>query len=485
MVSPAGVVPETPDGAPEDGSPVGSLTELAALEAARHEKQELLDEAARAAVTERSTLRLPAGCSVDDLPALLHRYYWSEPAAEVVGHDPAELAGLALGHLKLAAVRPQGSATVDIQRLADGRAVIRMVTDDMPFLVDSVTAEVVRQGFDLQHIVHPVVVVRRDVTGRIKEFCDTAEVDAGGPDALSESWMAVVLDGPVDDESAADLVAGLRNVLTDVRAVHEDDQRMRTRALELAAHLETLAADQSAGAAGDPADDPAEAAALLRWLADGNFVFLGARDVRLTAARGKAVARALPGSGLGVLRSDTDQDPDQAAMPEAARTPEHRVLTVTKADARSTVHRPAWMDLIAVSLPGEDRGEPQQHRFVGLFSASAYTSSVLDVPLLRRRAAEVVARSGVPSDSHTGKGLLQVLETYPRDELFQVGTDDLLPVAMAVTPPGRPSRCWPGCTSWCARRCPSGGPARRSRPPSTWRRCRTSSPRRPAAGPTT
>src|SRR3954451_21916752 len=290
MASPAGVVPEIPERAPADGSPTGSLTELAALEAARHEKEELLDKAAESAATEPSKLRLPAACSPADLPALLHRYYWSEPAAEILGHDPTELAGLALGHLKLAEVRPQGSATVDVQRLADaaggtgaGRpaAIVRIVTDDMPFLVDSVTAEVVRQGIGLQHVVHPVVVVRRDVTGRIRAFCDSSSPDGCGADALPESWMAVVVDGPVDDEAAHDLVVGLRAVLADVRAVDEDAARMRARALELADRLEKLAGSGERPTSDDPADDPAEAAALLRWLADGNFVFLGARDVEL------------------------------------------------------------------------------------------------------------------------------------------------------------------------------------------------------------
>jgi glutamate dehydrogenase len=434
MASTTSVVPETPAHDPDGGPAAGSLTELAALEAARDEKRQLLDRAADAARAELgATSRLPAGCEPDDLPALLQRYYWSEPAAEVLGHEPAELAGLALGHLRLAEVRPPGSATVDVDRLPDGRAVIRLVTDDMPYLVDSVTAEVVRQGVSLAHIVHPVVVVRRDLRGRIKAFCDSALAVGCGPDALNESWMAVVLDGPPDDESAADLVTGLRTVLDDVRAVEEDAERLRVRALELAARLDELA---RGGAPrrddDDPADDPAEAAALLRWLADGNFVFLGARDVDLVAGRGKAAARAVPGTGLGVLRSDTDMSASVVRLPEAAHTPAQHLLAVTKADARSTVHRRAWLDLIAVSLPSEDGGAPRQYRFVGLFPSAAYTSSVLDVPLVRRRVAEVVARSGVPADSHTGKELLDVLETYPRDELLQVGADELLPVAMAV-----------------------------------------------------
>src|ERR687897_2629309 len=209
------VVPETPVRGQDGGPSAGSLTELAALEAARNEKCQLLAGAAEAAGWGRRDL--PAGCTADDLPALLKRYYWSEPAAEVLGHEPADLADLALGHLRLAEVRPPGSATVDAQRLPDGRAVIRLVTDDMPYLVDSVTAEVVRQGFALAHIVHPVVVVRRDLRGKIKAFCDSSLAVGCGSDALTESWMAVVLDGPLDDEAATDLVTGLRTVLDDVR----------------------------------------------------------------------------------------------------------------------------------------------------------------------------------------------------------------------------------------------------------------------------
>src|SRR6476620_2776305 len=118
MASTTGVVPEIPVREPDSGSGAGSLTELAALEAARDKKRQLLDRAAKAARAGlEGTKGLPAGCGPGDLPALLQRYYWSEPAAEVLGHDPAELAALALGHLRLAEVRPAGAATVDVHRL--------------------------------------------------------------------------------------------------------------------------------------------------------------------------------------------------------------------------------------------------------------------------------------------------------------------------------------------------------------------------------
>ncbi|TQN40810.1 glutamate dehydrogenase [Blastococcus colisei] len=424
-------VPPTPVRGPDGGPSAGSLTELAALEAARDEKRQLLGRAAEAALAAKRDL--PTGCTPDDLPALLQRYYWSEPAAEVLGHEPAELAELALGHLRLAEVRPPGSATVDAHALPDGRAVVRLVTDDMPYLVDSVTAEVVRQGFTLAHIVHPVVVVRRDLRGQILAFCDSSAAAGCGADALTESWMAVVLDGPLDEEASTDLVTGLRTVLDDVRAVDEDAERLRTRLLELAGRLDELVGVASpSGTDADPADDPAEAAALLRWLADGNFVLLGAREVEQATGRGKPSAAVVPGTGLGVLRSDTDMSEPTTRLPEAVRTPGQHLLTVTKADTRSPVYRRAWLDLVAVTLPPDRDGRARQFRFVGLFPSAAYTSSVVDVPLVRRRVAEVVARSGVPADSHTGKELLEVLETYPRDELLQVGADQLLPVATAV-----------------------------------------------------
>ncbi|MGR6966580.1 NAD-glutamate dehydrogenase [Geodermatophilus sp. URMC 61] len=427
MTRTTGAVPAIPVPAPADDGTPAAVTDLAALEAERSEKRRLLERAARAAL--EGAPGLPAGCGADDVPALLRRYYWSEPAAEVLDQDPADLAALALRHLRLAEVRPQGSATVDVQELpardgAGPRALVLVVTDDMPFLVDSVTAEVVRQGFGLEHVVHPVLVVRRDVTGRIRAFCDSADPQECGADALAESWMAVVLDGPLDDEATGDLVSGLRTVLDDVRAVHEDAARMRTRALELADRLERTTVSQETPA--DPADDPAEAAALLRWLTDGNFVFLGARDVDLVRNEGRTTARPVAGSGLGVLRGDADI----ATAPEAA--PGTTLLAVTKADARSTVHRRTWLDLVTVTLPGPDGSPARQHRLVGLFPTAAAAHTVREVPLVRRRAAEVVERSGVPADSHTGKALLDVLETYPRDELFQVGTDELLPVALAV-----------------------------------------------------
>ena len=215
------------------------------------------------------------------------------------------------------------------------------------------------------------------------------------------------------------------------------------------------------------------------------------------------------------------------------------LVAVTKADARSPVHRRAWLDLIAVSLPPDGGGRPGSTASSGCSPPRRTRAACVDVPLVRRRVAEVIARSGVPVDSHTGKELLDVLETYPRDELLQVGADELLPVALAVLhlqerrqtrlflrqdPTGRfwsalvylPARPVHdrgaagdaaaaaraagrhehrvhgavhrvGARPAALRRPRAGGQARarRSRWTSTSRRCRPSSPPPPAAGPTT
>jgi glutamate dehydrogenase len=417
--------------APVDGL-VDSPGDMASLEAAQEEKRRLLDRAATAArglLTGQGAL--PAGVQSADTPVLLHRFYAGEPAAEVVGHDPADLAALALGHLRLAASRRPGTPVVDVHRTDGGRAVLRVVVDDMPFLVDSVTAEVTRQGIAPDHVVHPVVVVRRDTDGGLVAFCDSADAATCGADAIAESWMSVVLSGQVDEEAATDLLAGIRTVLDDVRRAHTDAAALAERAEEIADVLDRLPAPEDAG---HPADDPAEAAALLRWLARGNFLFLGARAVELVGDSAEPAVDVVAGSELGMLRSSPDRATSVA--PAALAAPGARTarrVRITKGDARSTVQRPAWLDLVVVDLPSDSPGSRGRlHLLVGLFPNEAYTSSVRDVPLVRRTAAAVLARSGVPADSHSGKQLLDVLETYPRDELLQVDVDELLPVALAV-----------------------------------------------------
>lgn len=369
--------------------------------------------------------------------AFLRRYYRHVAPEDLVERDPVDVFGVAASHRRAAEERPQGTAvvhvftpTVDEHGWSCGRTVVEIITDDMPFLVDSVTMALNRHDHVVHVVIHPQIVVRRDVAGRLLEVCDLDENDptlAEIPDAVVESWMHVEIDRRDDPDDQRRIEQVLRSALQDVRDAVEDWPRMRQRCEEIAESL-------------DPATLPVpeveveEARELLRWLADDHFTFLGYREYVLDHADDDDVLRAVTGSGLGILRADQNVSESFAKLPAEVRAQarEKHLLVLTKANSKATVHRSAYLDYIGVKV-FDDHGEVVgERRFLGLLTSAAYIESVTRIPVLRRRVREVLERSGFAATSHSGKDLLQVLETYPRDELFQTSTDELFPIAMAV-----------------------------------------------------
>jgi glutamate dehydrogenase len=369
--------------------------------------------------------------------AFLRHYYRHVAPEDLVDRDPVDVFGAAASHRHLASVRPQGRSlvrvstpTVEEHGWSSGHTVIEVVTDDMPFLVDSTTMALSRQDRAIHLVVHPTFIVRRDVTGQLLEVCDFGESDprlADTPDAIVESWMHVEIDRETNPDDLHAIAEELRLVLRDVREAVEDWQRMSQRAMEIAAELEKSELPV-------PAEEVAEAQELLRWLADDHFTFLGYREYVLDTVEGEDVLRAVTGSGLGILRSDQDLSGSFAKLPPEVRAKarEKHVLVLTKANSRATVHRPAYLDYVGVKMFDESGEVVGERRFLGLLTSAAYTESVVRIPVLRRRVQEVLEQSGFAATGHSGKDLMQVLETYPRDELFQTPAEELLPTAMAV-----------------------------------------------------
>jgi len=368
----------------------------------------------------------------------LRRYYRHVVAEDLVGRDPVDVVGAAMSHRGLAERRPQGTAlvrvftpTVDEHGWSVGHSVVEIVTDDMPFLVDSVTMELSRDERPIHLVVHPQLVVRRDIAGDLVEVCDVSESDSSVcvtyPDAIVESWMHIEIDRESDPETARGIEARLMRVLRDVREANEDWEKMRDRARSLADELAETRPPVSD-------EERTEAVDLLRWLADDHFSFLGYRDYVLETHDGDDALRAATGSGLGILRADQDVSGSFAKLPPAVRAKarEKHVLVLTKANSRSTVHRPAYLDYVGVK-DFDDNGEVVgEHRFLGLFTNPAYAESVLRIPVLRAKTRAVLEHAGFAITSHSGKDLLQILETYPRDELFHIDVDELLPTVQAV-----------------------------------------------------
>ncbi|HZX39631.1 MAG TPA: NAD-glutamate dehydrogenase [Streptomyces sp.] len=417
-------------------------------------KAELLTRAARVAENSPVGGHLPTGAEPgkrpdqDTLLSYLQRYYLHTAPEDLADRDPVDVFGAALSHYRLAENRPQGTAnvrvhtpTVEENGWTCSHSVVEVVTDDMPFLVDSVTNELSRQGRGIHVVIHPQVIVRRDVTGKLMEVLPgetngkaQAEGRALPHDALVESWIHVEFDRETDRADLKQITSDLLRVLSDVREAVEDWEKMRDSALRIS---EELPSEPTADDLRD--QEVEEARELLRWLADDHFTFLGYREYELT--ENDALA-AVPGTGLGILRSDPHHSGEDAhpVSPSFSRLPadarkkarEHKLLILTKANSRSTVHRPSYLDYVGVKkfdANGEVIGE---RRFLGLFSSAAYTESVRRVPVIRRKVAEVLEGAGFSPNSHDGRDLLQILETYPRDELFQTPVDQLRSIVTSV-----------------------------------------------------
>ncbi len=353
-------------------------------------------------------------------------------AADLDGTPPQLVYGAVMSLLAFARDRKRDAAKLrvyDPDPERDGwisrHSVIEMVNDDMPFLVDSAAAELARLGVAIHQLVHPVLDVVRDRAGRLTGL----PADGGGRPTSShaESWMHIEIDRQ-DPEGHAAIAARLETVLADVRAAVDDWAVMRERLREAADDL-----PGSHGAA--PAEEAAEDGAFLRWLYDDHFTFLGWR--RFTFAEGDGGVSA-DSAGLGLLRRPDvrvfDESMPLSAMPGEVhaflRRPD--LLLVTKSARQATVHRAVHMDVVGVKRFDARGRVCGLDAFLGLFTSAAYTMTPAQIPLLRRKVARTLARAGFPSGGHDARALGHILETFPRDELFQAADDTVFQTAIGI-----------------------------------------------------
>ena len=305
---------------------------------------------------------------------------------------------------------------------------VEIVTDDMPFLIDSVGMELNRRGFGLHMMIHPVMNLRRDEHGALTEVLPAGPDPE--PDALRESVIHAEVDRHTDLEQLDELKGHLERVIGEVRAAVEDWPKMRGRTREVAGELAAVPPGL------DP-DETAEAKAFLEWLAEDNFTFLGYRDYDLdTDDADEPRLTAVPGSGLGILRQRTEEPRPRSfddLPPEVReRAPERYLLNLTKANSRATVHRNAFLDYVGVKRFDSDGRVTGERRFLGLYTTGAYHASPAEIPILRRKIDLILRKAAFPHSSHNEKALIEILETHPRDELFQVPVDELFEIAMGI-----------------------------------------------------
>src|SRR5688572_381761 len=368
-------------------------------------------------------------------------YFERVDPEDIAGREVEDLYGALLSHWQFARTRESGKAKVRVFNPDAGehgwgsrRTVVEVVNDDMPFLVDSASMEVARQALTLHLIVHPIFAVERDKSGTLQSI-DTRE---NKPDWPRESFMHIEVDRLADAESRAELAAGIERVLADVRASVSDWKAM-------IAQLRAVIKEVDKKPPPLAGEEVAENRAFLQWLAEDHFLLLGYRRHDLVTAEGEDALRLVPGSGLGILReseSEAALSSSFAVLPPQARAVARSIspmMFVTKANSRSTVHRPGYIDYIGVKRY-KDGVVVGEHRFVGLFTSTAYNARVAEVPLIRGKVKEVAARSGLAPGSHLGKAMSHVLETYPGDELLQISADELFEIATGIVQLGERQR---------------------------------------------
>ena len=388
----------------------------------QQQKTELVDR-----IAEEAARRAPE--RGDEVRRFTHRFYENAAPDDVLAGTPDEMTDAVLSLWEFAQQRTPGIPKIRLFKSPSGigsrradSTILEIVNDDMSFLVDSVAAELRRQNADFLLVIHPIVNVERDSEGRL-----VALREPGEP-GQRESYMHIRINAQL---TAGIEVSGLFRVLSDVRSVVGDFLAMRERCHAVIAELRQNPPPLAQR-------EIEEGIAFLDWLTARNFTFLGYREYRFEVEGDSAVAHVLGGNALGLLRDSQVQvfeglrnlgtlPPD---VREFVRQPV--LLRVNKSNRVSTVHKPVPMDAVAVKCFDKQGRVTGERLFVGLYTAAAYASSPLSIPLLDNKIQQVIDQAGFPPDSYDGKNLRHIIETYPRDELFQITGEELYRIALGV-----------------------------------------------------
>ena len=395
-------------------------------QAASEQHRKIVSAMVRSAVRPHKSMRNL------DWPRFLHAYYANVDAEDLAMREPKELAGTALSHLMFAHRRRRAALvrvfnpTLREHGFTSPHTVIEMVNDDMPFLVDSISLALTQRSLALHFLTHPVFAVTRDRSGTLLSLQERGEASKSKKQTAKEkprleSFQHIEVDRIVDPAALLSLAAQIERSMRDVRVACADWLKMQNAAHQAAQDLSSLS-DRF-----DPSD-LSEAIALLTWMENRHFTFLGYREYRLQGRKGHESLQPIAASGLGVLRRGHKQPTTTSrTLPSDIRRQSRSrdIVLVTKANYESTVHRSGYLDYVGVKhfdAKGRVIGEK---RFLGLWTSAAYSSNPREIPVLRHKVAQVVAHFALAPDSHDGKALQHILESFPRDELFQASVAEL------------------------------------------------------------
>lgn len=351
------------------------------------------------------------------------RYFGGVSTQDLRSRSVEQLFGAMRSHWRFGALRRQGESLVrafapEVARHGwiSASSVLEIVTDDSPFLVDSVSMALRRCGHEVELIVHPVLYIQRTAEGELSALGTFGDEASDNPIVgIAESFMHFEFERVTDSDELETLVAEVQRTLRHVHAGVGDWKKIRARTKEIAqqVHLQPLGSSA----------DLEESAGLLDWIASDHFTLLGAADFLLEHEE----LTLIPGTELGVLRAELGEEYRASNEWDPAQ-----VLLITKSEFPSLVHRASAYDVIGTKTFNEHGEISGERRIIGHFTSEAYVSSPSTIPVLRRKVGEILERSGFPKGGHASKKLGAVLDGYPRDELFAGTVDHLETTAMSI-----------------------------------------------------
>ena len=365
--------------------------------------------------------------------AFITAYYTGTSPDDLAERKADDLYGAAAAHLNLARRRMPGEPKIRVYNpqieqhgWQSTHTIVEIVTDDMPFLVDSVRMVLNGRGYTSHLVVHPVMRFRRGEGGRIDALLS---VDDEGEGSIVEAVIHIEADRQTEQEVLDAVAAEVLSALADVRATVEDWRGMREQ-------LHRSIADLQSSPPPVDREELEETCAFLEWIENNHFTFLGFGAYRVERAGSRERFVAEPGTGLGLLRDEGGRAREAFSNlppPRRQRDPqEPELLVLSRADVRSTVHRPSHLDYIGIRQFDTDGKVRGVRRFLGLYTSAAYNRVPRDIPLLRRQAADVLSRAGYPRNSHAAKALQNIVDTFPRELLFQIPAEELFETSLGI-----------------------------------------------------
>src|SRR3990167_3538357 len=388
-------------------------------------------------VIEYAKKQIPDAKQYDLFFRFVELFYSHSVFSDLKDRPVSELFGMAQSHWQLVCQRRTDKSphvhvfnpTIERDGWYETHTVIEVIMRDMPFIVDSVHMEMNRLGYTVHLIIHMGGMrIRRDAKGFVTDV-ESYDVQQPSCDNI-EAPVYLEIDRKVDSAALSVIQKSLMHVLGDVQVVVDDWQLMQDRVQEA---IVELSHENKAL----PVEEVRESVAFLQWLLDGQFTFLGVRDY-VVEGTGDAMALSLvPKSGLGILRDETQSKGSRlfSEIPPAAREAmlsTKQLLVISKTNTVSSVHRQVYTDYIGIKRFDSQRKLIGERRIIGLYTSTAYSSHPKHIPFLRHKVVSLLQKSGLPPKSHAGKDFMHILETFPRDDLFQAPIDELFRIATGI-----------------------------------------------------